>query len=194
MAEKVLLDIAQDFCNFTGIAVETLEPITLQAGRTLYDVDPPWNCDIARISAAWFRGMPLRMFSESQASANLFVPGAIGASITNGYPTAIRLTGTKEFQINNVPLEDSPDSLIIRAILKPAKNSESVPDILLDNYQSTIVEGALGKLLKMPATFRDLNLATFYDNEYRKGRAAARIDAETAFGNISQTATPRRFR
>ncbi len=190
MAEQVLRDVAQDFCTFTGIVIETLEPIDIQEGRTLYDVDVPWNSDIVRISAAWFKDMPLGMFSENQATKQLFVPGAITHT---GNPTAIRLTGTKEFQINSVPLTDSPGGLVVRAVLKPGMNSQSVPDILLTNYQSVIVDGALSKLLKMPATFRDLNLALQYEQQYQAGRVGARRDAEDAFGNVRKTAKPRRF-
>lgn len=61
--------------------------------------------------------------------------------------------------------------LSLRLILKPAKNADMLPDVLIDDYSEDIAAGAAGRVLTLPGDWANPQLGAFH-----LGKFAERMD------------------
>ncbi len=64
------------------------------------------------------------------------------------------------------PPPSDPGTLVMELILVPSNDAEQLPDMLVDDYGTVVADGALARILVLPADFRDLQLATFYAAQF----------------------------
>ena len=78
-----------------------------------------------------------------------------------------------------------------RVAVKPTLSAAAVDDRVLNKYDETLVDGALGRLLAMPRKpWTDFALAEFYYVQFESEKQAARTEAAEEF----QTGVPRKVK
>ncbi len=182
LAELHLRDVLRDFCEFTHILQETLEPMDAVAGQAEYPLDLPAGCDLCLIQQVWWQNRPLAIVRSVQPWGGM-----------SGTPDAIAQGPDNACVLNRTPANDLQQAIRLRVSLKPARNANRIPDVLLRDYGYIIGQGAIYRLLQIPGPGGSPSAAITAGNAYLLARTDARIRAERGLGTSAITVQPRRF-
>lgn len=154
LALQALLDSAIDFCHRSLVITTTLDPITVTANKSNYELDVPAQTSIAQVLKVWYDGSPISAAPYETATA-LYNP--------NGAPR--HFFGQEIDEVFNLSLLPTPDKTVrnglsVRVALRPTRSATQVHDILYERYAEGIVAGAMGILMATPdQSFTDLVMA-----------------------------------
>lgn len=92
-----------------------------------------------------------------------------------------------ELHMRDTPTDFAVGDLKVTLVLKMARNSEEIPDYILDVHYDAIRAAALARLLMEPAKpYSDTQLGTYYDRKASAGRVEAKDVAERGYGRNEQ--------
>jgi hypothetical protein len=92
------------------------------------------------------------------------------------------LDGNNTIRFVPVPAETTASLYNIRVAVKPKLTATAVDDVVLNKYDETLVNGALGRLYLIPRKpWTDANLAQFHEGLFRAAIPAARSEAADEF-------------
>lgn len=83
--------------------------------------------------------------------------------------------------------------LTMQLVLKPAKNAEMIPSILIDDYSEDIVSGAVGRVLTMVADWANPSLGAAHLGRFQERIETIAIIAAKGKQNARLRAKPRWF-
>lgn len=163
-AIRHIRDAAIEFCRRTRIwrvqdifalTAEACEALAVYPGTHIFEIThAAW---LAPGSGDQDRGIPLvpvTMDWLDKYRAGWRSEQSIPSWITQIAPNSVRLAPKPE------PSDDGYGSLRLELILVPSQDADQVPDILVDAYPLEIADGALARLLALPAEFGNPQLAT----------------------------------
>lgn len=129
MLERRVLRCAQRFCERTRAWRVTLEPISLLAGVTNYEMELPQQTELVRLEeGAQLDGSPIDVWRPSAGGRGRYVS------------TPDRKT---------VDLSWSPaagQTLVLVATLKPSGGATGLEDFLFDQYADVIADGTVARI------------------------------------------------
>ena len=185
LAEQHLRNICIDFCMKAPIVQVSLDPVSVVANQREYDLEAPTGSVVHLILEAWFQGVPLSIYKTRDD---------LGINIATGMPTAIKQSAEQIFTLNYAPGYSVQDAITMNVSTKPAPNSTTVDDVLLNDYSYAIAMGTVSRLMMLPRQdFTDPVAAMTYLKTYEIERAEARIRAEASFGQVTSYVRPRSF-
>lgn len=197
LAIQHIRDICIDFCVFTQIWQETLDPIDTTALITEYDLSPPAGALIHAVNNSWFKGRPLTVANtdSNHIRPEIFNNQFPGANVQPGDPLLLIVNyADKTFTLDPAPQYTESKTLTLRATLKPTRASQSVPDILLQEYEFAISQGAISRLARIPGqSFTDMNVAAIASGFYGDARHSATIRANKTFARSQARVAMRPF-
>jgi hypothetical protein len=87
------------------------------------------------------------------------------------------VTQTAPDTVRLVPVPDEAGTLALQLILVPSQDAEQVPDMLIEHYAMEIADGALGRVLMLPAEFGNAELGAAHAAafEHHLGRWSDRV-------------------
>lgn len=193
--EQAIRNTVIDLCNRTGIVKRMLDPITIQPGQPFYTVTPPLNMSIVDIVNAqindrdplepasvdrldlWWREntWPNRLFSGGDLSCpsdSSVVSGDSWRQLTQDFPMVFyidRQNNDFRMRLVGIPTMTLPNSLVVRISIKPTRVATGMDDWLMEDYYETIVDGAKGRILRMPKRpWNDIPTAQYYMGKYEE--------------------------
>lgn len=176
VAERAVVDAAIEFCERSLILTRTLDPVSVQAGEALYELDGIDQLIVHMPVAAWYLAKPLTLLSEEQAPAPMFNQSIPGISQPLGEPRAIAMVDDTSFSCYPVPAESVVDAITVRAALRPADGATRLPDELYTHWRQEIAAGALASiLLTVGQPYSNPNMAAVRDQLFRAGVNRARL-------------------
>ena len=158
-----------ELCERASVYQHELDPISTVSSVYEYEFDAPLSTSVHKIVWGVLSGDALEPVSSGMLEQR--VPDWRNQTGTPEYIIKNNLT---TFWIAPVPSASAANSLIIRVALKPTYTSVSCDDTVMSDYRDTIINGTVGRLLRMPAKeWSDVNSASVYYGFYNEGVVAA---------------------
>lgn len=152
LAKVAIRNAVIEFCESTLIIQRDHDPITVVKEIIDYDFEPPTGYLVAKIMKAWYKNIELSPMApdmiDASAMYNKLYPNAV---ITKQDPRTIMQKDERTFAIYPFPLENAPLGLTMRVALKPTRSSESIEDVIFEDYAEVIGHGAKYRLMSSPA-------------------------------------------
>lgn len=172
VALRAVRNAAIEFCDRSHVWDVDHAEIAVSAADSTYDLAPPAETVVAKITQAWFEGNPL----------DPTTPGELHNEF--GEWTAITGTPTRYLQrssgeVTLFPIPDADGALNLRMSLKPTRTSTGLESWIAEKYLEEIAHGAKARLFAVPkAEWSDGNLAVFHQNKFEAGVTDAVLDVE----------------
>lgn len=190
LVHDALRQSAIDFCKHTSVLVVTLDPISLVAGESNYDLVSDPGTHVYGLVAANLNGARLQLVTRTQLDV--------------GYPDWESKTGTPQYalfvpgeeQVRLVPEPDAADTdaLFVSVVLAPDDNADGIERDIYLRYKGVLAAGAKEKLLMLPnKAWTNPQLASFYGTEFMVGKSRARQHVLTGDSGIAHQVRGRRF-
>lgn len=149
---------------------ETLDDITLEPGRAVYDLYSPARQSVVRIMRASINGRDLALVGAWDAPA---------PSDAVALPRFLHTTRNESFpELVLTPAPDDAYILRLEVALRPRRNATALAPDLFDLWVDAVVAGAVSAAKRVPdQPFSDLNGAILLHAEFRSHITRARTNA-----------------
>ena len=182
LAENNIKAAVIELCERAGIYRQELDPITAVGDRYEYDFDAPNGTSVHRIEWVTYEGEELEPITSSLLEQRLK-----NWREESGQPAYYVQQSSTSFFIAPVPASNSTSAIKVKAVLKPTYASGGCDDDVVNDYRDTIVNGALFRLLRMPAKeWTDMNAAGVYGSLFNEGVLRAEQEARGANVGVSR--------
>lgn len=129
MLERRVLRSAQRFCERTRAWRVTLEPISLLAGVTNYEMELPQQTELVRLEeGALLDGMPIDLWRPGDRARGRYVS----------------TVDRKTVELSCAPA--AGQTLVLVATLKPGLGAAGIEDFLFDQYSEVIADGSVARI------------------------------------------------
>jgi len=169
-----------DFCINTDIYVQDLTPLLTVQNVNQYEsdcLDIPVGTELNHILDIFRSSSPSTTALSKKSLTPLEAKSQIGSvSIFNFYGTGKIKYYTQKDQetILFAPTPEENQTLYVLYSLKPSQTATTIPNIILNEYQETIIHGTLYRLQMMKdSPWTDLQAADINKRMYDKGEALA---------------------
>lgn len=152
LAIQAIRNTVIEFCQKSLIHQVTLDPLTLIAGNTDYDLDPPSSgTQVAKVMKVWYQGTELQPVApDDVANPELYQRTIGGYTATKSPP---KVYTQKDFgTISFLPIPDQryQNAITIRVALAPTRDSTSFEDFLFNTWGEFLACGAKARLMMNP--------------------------------------------
>lgn len=140
-----------EFCEKSLIIQRDLDPVTVVKGIVDYDIDPPANQLVTRVMRVWYKDKELTPTAPDNVnSSEVYNQLFPDADKSRSDPRIFLQKDERTFTIFPIPMDTVANGLTVRAALKPTRTTETVEDVLFEDYAETVAQGALYRLLSIP--------------------------------------------
>ena len=154
-----------ELCEKSSVYQQQLDAISTVSGLYEYEFDAPASTSVHKLVWGVLEGDALEPVSSGMLEQR--VPDWRNQT---GTPEYILKNDLVTFWIAPVPSSTVANSLILRVALKPTYTSTACDDTVMSDYRDTIINGAIGRLLRMPAKeWSDVSAASVYFGFYNEG-------------------------
>jgi len=158
-----------ELCEKASVYQQELDAISTVANMYEYEFDAPLSTSVHKIVWGVLSGDSLEPVTSGMLEQR--IPNWRNQT---GSPEYIIKNNLTTFWIAPVPSASTANSLIVRVALKPTYTSTSCDDTIMSDYRDTIINGAVGRLLRMPAKeWSDVSSASVYFGFYNEGITSA---------------------
>ena len=171
--DRLLIEVARDFCDVTRAWKRTHTGLTITAGTLEVTLAPPTDGELVDVAQATLDGgAPLDKKTQEQLDG--IQPLWRTQAGTPGY---VMLSDEALNAIRVAPLPSTTYTAVftVRAVYKPTLAATTLDDILVSKHSDALVAGTLGKLFIIPgAPWNDNALGAYYTSLYEEKRNAAK--------------------
>lgn len=194
MAEQALLSSCIEFCG-RSLVVQSTGTDSGVTGKVSYDVEEPAQLTLVKVLSVFYMDRRLKARSREMVVRGTAARGSYVADVypTPGTPTEwfSRDPSEPSIDIYPPPGEDGLDALTIVAAYQPTRAATKVPDTLYDDYAEDIANGAIARLLLMPAQpFTAPTLSEPYRKQFVSAVNAAATLARVGLGSTASRVQP----
>lgn len=197
MAEQAILSACIEFCE-RSLLVQNVSYETTVVGQADYDVEEPPQLQLAEVLAVFYLRDRLKACSLEMVTDAVAVRGENFATveIAPGTPREWFVRDPVQALVSVYPPPDTAvaGGLTVRAAHKPLRTATSVPDVLFNEYATSIAAGAIAHLVSMPAQpFTAPAVAGPHRAMFLAAAASAAIKARTGTAAASSRVKPVHF-
>lgn len=145
LVESTLLNAAVEFCTKTNAVHYDMDAVSVVAGVSEYQFEPPVDTDVVSIVLANMDGDILDVLSQKMA--NYRFPRH---REYNGRPVGIFRMDNSNFRLYPAPDTGIVSGLYLTVALKPTRTATSLPDKLYEEFKDAMVFGTAYRLMSMP--------------------------------------------
>lgn len=140
---------AIEFCERSLILTRDHDPVTLVEGIIDYDLEPPVKDTlIIKIQRAWVNGNKIDPLApDFIAAASVYNRLYEDYEAKPSTPQYYLQKEERSVTVWPVPDKNYRNGLTMRVALKPTRSSESVEDVIFEDYAEVIAAGALSRLM-----------------------------------------------
>ena len=190
LVRQALVDAAIQFCELTGIARFTSDPVPTVAGVSTYDVDLPEQTEMSKVIGLWVGGHKINTAPEVTVQDHRGVYQQ--ETPDTGFPGYAVVIEPRAVTFVPAPNTDNLP-ILIRSTTRPTRSATKLDDVLFDRWAESIVAGALYRLCNTPGQpYTDVVRAQQSRAEFYGDMSLAKIDANRGgvVGSISVRARP----
>lgn len=195
--EMAMLEIKNtliDFCEKSLILEQDADPVTVINGIMDYDLEPPKDYVVLKIMKAWYKGQLLDPYSGDQIETPSVYNQNSGYLVNRGDPRFYRQKDARTFSIYPIPAETARLALTMRVVVKPARSSTTIEDVIFEDYAEIIGHGAVSRLALSPGKpYSNRQLAADKQSLYIAGLNVARDRAQKGYVRASKHVKMRRI-
>lgn len=162
-----------EFSERTMILERDHDPVTIVKDISDYDFEPPINNHLViKIVNAWCQGQSLHPIAPDGITDPTIYNRFANKdnSVVTGKPRNIFQKDERTFTLLPVPDETVAQSLTMRVALKPTRSATTVEDVFYEDYAEIIADGALSKLMLIPAQkFTNPQMAGIHNQKFVMG-------------------------
>lgn len=152
--EMALLEIKNtiiDFCEKSQIIQRDHDPVTVVQGQVDYDFEPPTGYLVTRIMKAWYKTKELTPMSPDEIDRpEVYNRMFTGADVGQTDPRQYLQKDERTYTLYPIPMETAKSSLTMRVALKPTRASNTIEDVIYEDYAEVIGNGAKARLMMSP--------------------------------------------
>lgn len=145
VTENAIRRAAAEFCANTWIWKHTPDPVDVEAGEAVYDLDLPAETTLVTILSVELDGRTLTSCSVDWLNRN--TPDWRTRSAP---PDGYTQLDASQIVLSSVPTQQQPAGLSMTLVLQPAHDAHTCPQWLARQYGHVFAEGALARLMQMP--------------------------------------------
>jgi hypothetical protein len=187
---------AIEFCERSLILTRDHDPVTIREGLIDYDLEPPVKETlIIKIQRAWVNGNKIDPLAPDFIAA---------ASVYNRlYDEYESKPSTPQYYLQKeersvtvwpVPDKTYRNGLTMRVALKPTRSSESVEDVIFEDYAEVIAAGALTRLMSSAGKpYTNIQMAAVNKMIFDRGVNNAKLRANAGHVRSNQSVKMRRI-
>lgn len=178
--DQALCNAAISFCSFSGIHIETLDPVPVLPSVSRYPVESTvTDTTVEQVKGVWHNGRQLQYVSMDElAQRPTFWQDETG--------TPRAYTQDNQDEIILWPTPEAAGVLKIIAVLKPVPSAKGVTDWIFNKWYLDIANGAKAQLLLMPGlVWSNPQLGEYNQQLFEKAKAHARLEANRNFTRMS---------
>lgn len=211
LVERHIRNAVIAFCSRSLLLRKTLDPISIIAAQSLYQLNPPSGREIVHVHTAQIgEDKPLIEKAEDYFDlvwrdpvvmrSDEFATDELGNALSVGndwrqhtqnrpqFYFIDRSENTYRMRLVGIPNASLTDTMIVNVVLKPTRTATEVDDWLLgDNFQC-LLHGAKGRMLELPnRPWTDLKLAGYHNNLFEEKTEEARMKGQRSHIRNDQT-------
>lgn len=141
-----LRNAAIRLCEDSLIHREDIAPADITIGVDDYTITPPAQTRVVTVLTLYHDEKPLNGYTEEELDHLDY--GWRNGSI--GPATGYTLLAPDRIKLNRVPEATITGGLVIKVALKPTETATVVDDVLYNDWQTALTNGALAELLMIP--------------------------------------------
>jgi hypothetical protein len=182
---------AIEFCEKSHYWQVDLQTSDTDKGENKYPVIVPKETVMISIIDGWYKNRRLQPKTADQLA---FLFRGIDWRTVTGDPMYITKMTGPQVQLCPTPQSTEFDSISMRAVLAPTRNSTGVDDDIYERFLEVIAKGARSRLYATPGQpYYDMNLAMSYRKEFITGIGEAKIMANKGLSRTSGSIQMRPF-
>ena len=170
-----------DFCAGSWIWKYLADPISVQVGNAVYDLEAPDGADITTVNAVSFAGVPLVPKTTDWLDENL--PDWRTDRKTPKYFTQV---DTEQIILAPVPDYNVANGLVMTLVLQPSQAATGFPSWIYNQFIYSICYGAVSKLMLLNnKPWTDLVTGADKRKDFQEEIANARAGGANALGRAA---------
>ena len=137
-----------EFCEKSLILQRDHDPVSLKKGVVDYDLEPPRGYIVVKVMKAWLEDAQLDPLApDFVREASVYNRLFSSYQDKSSTPRVYLQKDERSVSVWNPPEKDYPNGLTMRVALKPTRASESIENVILEDYAEAIASGALSRLM-----------------------------------------------
>lgn len=178
-----MLETVREFCRETRFWREDLTAEDVVADTHTYALTLPADTEVVDFDDVYYstkRSLKPKTYQQLNDINEQW-------RTQTGEPYYYQRVGNDSVRLVYIPTANETGAIKARAILQPAFTATTIDDKILDDYDEMILHGTLYRILRIPGkAWSDINLANFYENEFRTklDEAKSRAVDERTKGNV----------
>lgn len=175
VVDQAVLDSCIEFCEKSGIVTYTTTPVAVVPPAYQVQFDLPVGTKLVQVQRMWVGSQEIFPAPTDRTDVFSFTDAITGETASTSTPKYFN-----EVSPGTVNLIDRPlTTVYVTAYLaiKPSRSATSVDDVLYENWIDSIVSGALYRLMRMNASWKDVGRAGDEYKFFLKGIADASLEA-----------------
>jgi hypothetical protein len=145
LAENHVLEAAIEFCRRTNVWRVDLDPITLAANVSEYDLANPANGKVQLVERVLYNGVPLDPKTPHQLDQDM-----PGWPTLKGSIVAYYMLTRRKFRIVQIPAATETNAIVVQVSARPTRTATVLDSELYEEYLDEVAAGALSSLLGIP--------------------------------------------
>lgn len=164
-ATNAIRNACIEFCKFTNFLQQDIDPISVQANVSTYDVDVPTNYVLGTILSLYWDGLYLPRKSQAELE-KMF--GMNWQTIDTGVPRYFTQFDPDTFTTCLTPVENLSGGFTGRLSFYPSRDSSQIDGLIFERFAEDIAAGALARLLRTPnEPYTDMQASMAYMSKFR---------------------------
>lgn len=189
---NAILEAARELCRRSEVWAEKADAISLIKSKDTYTFSGlPDYGRVLSVRTLKYNGRDLENLVDRDLDAS--DPGWQGRT---GKPLGyIHQGGSQSLRVVPIPKESEARAIThLWVAMQPTTTATVLPDILLNDYDEAIAQGALYRLMMQPnVSWRDPQMAQVYARQFGSRVNDAKIQAQRGWGDAPLRVQPRRF-
>lgn len=165
-----------EFCEKSLILTRDHDPVTVLANIVDYDLEPPTGYLVVKVQQAWIENNKISPLApDFVRDASVYNRLFASYQSAPSTPTAYLQKDERTITIWPVPDRKLPNGLTMRVALKPTRASETIDDVIFEEYAEAIAAGALARLMSSAGKpYTNLDMAVVNQSKFMQGINVAR--------------------
>jgi hypothetical protein len=185
VVDRLLREIAIDFCERSCILTEEADLIDVVANTATYTLvplseaggSPPGLVEPYKVKAAWFDNTPLNIATVDALNSFSSYWGADTAVEATAYSQKV----PSEIILYPKPTQSLTNGLRVELIVRPTMGSTGLADWVAERYMECLAYGVKGRLMAQPnRPWTNPEYSSYYTGLYNAARSKAAIEANNS--------------
>lgn len=191
---EAVREALEEFCTKTHIWTVEAGPFDVRQGVADYDLPVDIDQRALVVKRVKFKDRPIEIVNTERLDGSLPTWTSSGQGAVPLMCRVFVEDGAQFVRLFPVPSETVKSALRFWVAVKPASNSEQVPDFFYEDWRRVLASGAVAKLAAVPGKdYTNPDLAVYHQRLFQMGVARAMNRVATGASGRGKRVLSRRF-